>query len=39
MKHMKLHHVGIVMNSMERAERFMEKFGLENRLYRICGGL
>ena len=29
MEHMKLHHVGIVMNSMERAERFMKKFGLE----------
>lgn len=29
MEHMKLHHVGIVMNSQERADRFMEKFGLE----------
>lgn len=29
MKRMKLHHVGIVMNSQERAERFMKKFGLE----------
>ena len=26
---MKLHHVGIVMNSQERADRFMKKFGLE----------
>lgn len=29
MEHMKLHHVGIVMNSQERADRFMKKFGLE----------
>ena len=29
MEHMKLHHVGIVMTSQERADRFMEKFGLE----------
>lgn len=26
---MKLHHVGIVMTSQERANRFLEKFGLE----------
>ena len=29
MEHMKMHHIGIVMTSMEKAERFMEKFGLE----------
>ena len=29
MEHMSLHHVGIIMPSMEKAERFMEKFGLE----------
>ncbi|RGZ01568.1 VOC family protein [Clostridium sp. AM58-1XD] len=29
MEHMKLHHVGIVMSPMDRAERFMKKFGLE----------
>ena len=29
MEHMKLHHVGIVMTSSERAENFMKKFGLE----------
>ena len=29
MKHMRLHHVGIVMTSPDRAQRFMEKFGLE----------
>ena len=29
MKHMKLHHVGIVMTSMEKARAFMEKCGLE----------
>jgi lactoylglutathione lyase/methylmalonyl-CoA/ethylmalonyl-CoA epimerase len=29
MEHMKLHHVGIVMTSQERAENFMKKFGLE----------
>lgn len=28
MEHMKLHHVGIVI-SQEKADRFMEKFGLE----------
>lgn len=28
MEHMRLHHVGIVM-SQEKAERFLEKFGLE----------
>lgn len=29
MEHMNLHHVGIIMPSTEKAERFMEKFGLE----------
>ncbi|MDD2980794.1 MAG: VOC family protein [Hespellia sp.] len=29
MEHMKLHHVGIVMTSQERADRFMEKMGFE----------
>lgn len=29
MKPMRLHHVGIIMTSMERAEQFMEQFGLE----------
>lgn len=29
MKPMRLHHVGIVMNSMEAAEEFLQKFGLE----------
>ncbi|MDD3218237.1 MAG: VOC family protein [Lachnospiraceae bacterium] len=29
MKPVRLHHVGIIMTSMERAEEFMEKFGLE----------
>ena len=32
MEHMKLHHVGIVI-SQEKAQRFMEKFGLETELY------
>lgn len=31
MEHMKLHHVGIVI-SQEKAQRFMEKFGLETEL-------
>jgi len=29
MKPMRLHHVGIIMTSMERAETFLEQFGLE----------
>lgn len=29
MKPMRLHHVGIIMTSMERAEAFLEQFGLE----------
>ena len=29
MKPMRLHHVGIVMTTMERAKAFMEQFGLE----------
>lgn len=29
MEHMRLHHVGIVMNDMDRVKRFMEKTGLE----------
>lgn len=29
MEHMRLHHVGIVMTSMEKARAFMEKTGLE----------
>ena len=29
MEHMRLHHVGIVMTCWERAENFMQKFGLE----------
>ena len=29
MKPMRLHHVGIVLMSMEKAEAFMEQFGLE----------
>lgn len=29
MEHMRLHHVGIVMTSEDRAKRFLEKFGLE----------
>jgi len=29
MKQMRLHHVGIIMTSMERAEAFLEQFGLE----------
>lgn len=29
MKPMRLHHVGIIMTTMEKAEAFLEKFGLE----------
>ena len=29
MKPMRLHHVGIIMTTMDRAEAFMEQFGLE----------
>ena len=29
MDRMRLHHVGIIMPSMEKAENFLEKFGLE----------
>lgn len=29
MKPMRLHHVGIIMTSMEKAEQFLEQFGLE----------
>lgn len=29
MKPMRLHHVGIIMPTMERAEQFLEQFGLE----------
>ena len=29
MKPIRLHHVGIIMTSMERAEQFLEQFGLE----------
>ena len=29
MKPMRLHHVGIIMPTMEKAEQFMEQFGLE----------
>lgn len=29
MKPMRMHHVGIIMTSMERAEMFLEQFGLE----------
>lgn len=29
MKPMRLHHVGIIMTTMERAEEFMDQFGLE----------
>lgn len=29
MKPVRLHHVGIIMNSMERAEAFLNQFGLE----------
>lgn len=29
MKPMRLHHVGIIMTSLERAEEFLERFGLE----------
>ena len=29
MNRIRLHHVGIVMPTMEKAERFLEKFGLE----------
>lgn len=29
MKPVRLHHIGIIMTTMERAEQFMEQFGLE----------
>lgn len=29
MKPMRLHHVGIIMTTMEKAEQFLEQFGLE----------
>ena len=29
MRPMRLHHVGIIMTSMEKAEQFLEQFGLE----------